>query len=69
MVSDTVWNEVGSPAGFLCVDCLERRLGRCLAPDDFIVEHINEPSPWDTVRLASRKAGLPESVLSGRWPP
>jgi hypothetical protein len=62
-----VWSAAGMPAptvkgfdvsdgDFLCVSCIEKRLGRVLAPADFIKAPINEPSPWDTPRLASRKA-------------
>jgi hypothetical protein len=64
MVTDAVWAAAGMPphvvreynapgGAFLCVSCIEKRLGRALAPTDF---PFNEPSPWDTPRLASRKA-------------
>jgi hypothetical protein len=57
MVRDDVWTAAGIRDGFLCVGCLERRLGRSLAPDDFPDLPINEPGdPWDTPRLAARKA-------------
>ncbi len=45
MVSDALWcsafpsdapcDEYGKPIGQLCFHCLERRLKRCLIPDDF----------------------------------
>lgn len=36
MVHDHVWYEAGmGPRGFLCVGCLEARLGRQLVPADF----------------------------------
>jgi hypothetical protein len=68
MVTAEVWSAAGMPAptirgfgesdgDFLCVGCLETRLGRALVPGDFIKAPINEPSPRDTPRLASRKAG------------
>jgi hypothetical protein len=68
MVTAVVWSAAGMPAptvrgynesdgDFLCVGCLEMRLGRTLLASDFIKASINEPSPWDTLRLASRKAG------------
>jgi hypothetical protein len=46
-----------SDGDFLCVGCIERRLGRMIGPDDFTAAPINEPSPWDTPRSAARKAG------------
>jgi hypothetical protein len=42
---------------FLCIGCLERRLGRQLTPDDFTEVAINELTTWDTPRLADRKLG------------
>jgi hypothetical protein len=44
-----------SGGDFLCVGCLERRLGRTLLASDFTKASINEPSPWDTPRLAIAK--------------
>lgn len=35
MVTSATWQAAGMRRGYLCVDCLERRLGRRLAPDDF----------------------------------
>ena len=66
MVRDSVWKAAGMPAmrgiqplgasGFLCIGCLERRLGRELKPRDFRPGVLlSEPSPWDTERLARRK--------------
>lgn len=62
MVTDEVWHAAMSGesnpfSGYLCIGCLERRLGRELTPADFSDYPINEPSPWDTERLAARKAG------------
>jgi hypothetical protein len=68
MVTDSVWLATGMPehkprpynapgGDFLCVGCLEQRLGRELLPADFTAAPINDPSPGDTPRLASRKAG------------
>jgi hypothetical protein len=66
MVHDEVWEAAGMPPStimayggngdFLCVGCLEVRLGRRLTPADFTKVPINNPTPWDTPRLASRKA-------------
>lgn len=62
MVHEAVWlaagmnlytPEVGS--GFLCVGCIEKRLGRELTHADFPDYPINWPDPWDTPRLAARK--------------
>jgi hypothetical protein len=66
MVVDGVWREAlavgdrpdGGPVGFLCIGCLEARLGRRLVAADFAPLPVNEPSPADTGRLATRK---------GRW--
>jgi hypothetical protein len=69
MVTAEVWSAAEMPVptirgynesdvDFLCVGCLESRLGRTLVPGDFTKVPVNEPSPWDTPRLASRKAGL-----------
>lgn len=66
MVRDKVWAAAGMPPSqirsygetdgdFLCVECLEARLDRRLGPKDFTTAPINEPSPWDTPRLAERK--------------
>jgi hypothetical protein len=65
MVRDTVWEAAGmgrgwghgNASGFLCVGCLEARLGRMLTPADFIDYPINEPHPWDTPRMLARKIG------------
>jgi hypothetical protein len=60
-VHDAVWAAAGMPEnGFLCIGCLERRLGRELTPEDFPDLPVNDParSRWwvqDTARLASRK--------------
>jgi hypothetical protein len=61
MVTDIVWETAGmqammtpGPDQFLCVGCLERRLGRRLGPQDFTRAPINEDDPWKTERLRSR---------------
>jgi hypothetical protein len=46
--------------GFLCIGCLEHRLGRRLTPRDFPSLPINRPHPWKTTRLAAR---LPHSIM------
>lgn len=66
MVTAEVWKAAGMPAptlrrynetdgDFLCIGCLEGRLGRELTAADFTDAPINEPSPWDTPRLQDRK--------------
>lgn len=73
MVTAAVWQAAGMPApiareynasggDFLCVGCLETRLGRRLVSADFTKALINEPSPWDTPRLAVRKSGHRTSI-------
>jgi hypothetical protein len=65
MLRFEVWQEAGG-ARFLCVGCIEARLGRLLCADDFAPPppalpglpeptDLNTPSPWDTPRLADRK--------------
>jgi hypothetical protein len=60
MVKDELWPfENEWPVHhYLCIACLEVRLGRILTPDDFTDADINEPHPWDTARLEARKVGL-----------
>lgn len=56
MVSNDVWKAAGMGEGFLCIGCLEIRLGRTLTAADFPAHlPINDPDPWDTPRLANRK--------------
>lgn len=58
MVHNALWRQAGDVDGFLCVGCLERRIGRQLTPLDFTEFPINWPSEWDTPRLAARKLSL-----------
>ena len=54
MVTDGVWAASAGPDGparYLCIACLEERIGRALGPDDFTDAGINEPSWLDTPRL------------------
>ena len=55
MVRPEVWSKSGLTAGFLCVGCLETRLGRELQAVDFTDAPVNDPTPWDTPRLAVRR--------------
>jgi hypothetical protein len=60
MVKNALWKRAGMTDGFLCIGCLESRLGRRLRPSDFTAAPINDPfDPWNTPRLKSR--------LLGRW--
>jgi hypothetical protein len=56
MVHAHIWAQAGMTDGFLCIGCLERRLGRHLKPDDFRPT-MSKPEPLDTPRLAARKTG------------
>ncbi len=48
----------GPEGYFLCVGCLEARVGRELKPGDFKSFPANLPSPWLTDRLNNRLDGL-----------
>jgi hypothetical protein len=69
MLCGPVWVAAGAPDGDLCVGCVEARLGRPLVPADFAVVAVNEPHPWQSVRLVSRLVGVSEEALAGWWPP
>lgn len=58
MVHHHVWeaaHAVQPPARYLCVGCLEQRLGRRLTPEDFSDYDINAPSWTSSRRLATRQ--------------
>ena len=55
MVEDDIWQKYGS-AHFLCIGCLENRLGRALIADDFMNVPTWEMSP----RLRDRISRLPD---------
>jgi hypothetical protein len=65
MVRPEVWSKSGLTAGFLCVGCLETRLGRVLQAVDFTDAPVNDPVPWDTPRLAVRRRQRRLVPLSG----
>lgn len=48
----------GPDGYFLCIGCLELRIGRMLKPSDFKPFPANRPSPWLTDRLNNRLDGL-----------
>jgi hypothetical protein len=56
MIWASVWEAAGMDGGFLCIGCLEHRLGRTLKRRDFAAVPVNGPKSWDTPRLAARKA-------------
>jgi hypothetical protein len=56
MATSSVWASAGNPEGFLCIHCLERRLGRALTARDFADLPVNWPHPWQTRLLATRLA-------------
>lgn len=54
MVLPAIWAAVGMTVhgGFLCIGCLEKRLGRQLRAADFTVAPINMVGhPWSSARL------------------
>ena len=57
-VRDSVWKKAGiAPmGGCLCIDCLERRIGRRLEPKDFPADDaFNHPDLPGTERLLNRR--------------
>lgn len=67
MVKDSVWFQAARHShtadgdlrlmfgrGFLCIACLEHRLGRQLTRADFTDAPVNDASPWNTALLARR---------------
>lgn len=55
MVHFHLWDDVGAGAGFLCIGCLEARLGRQLNGWDFLPCPLNSlPDYFRSPRLQSR---------------
>ena len=68
MVHDRVWQAAGMGRdGFLCIGCLEARLGRRLWREDFTSAPVNDPDPsyWHSGRLFARLL-VPRSCVHGR---
>lgn len=64
MVKDSVWISARLPLydggpkhTFICIGCLEQRLGRRLTAHDFTDYPINVPSDLMTARLIDRLTG------------
>jgi hypothetical protein len=57
MVHDHLWKLAGMGDGYLCIGCLELRLGHSLCATDFRTGMTNDSS-LDTERLRSRKHAL-----------
>ncbi|BBY09997.1 hypothetical protein [Mycobacterium marseillense] len=55
-VDEVLWATAGHPSGFLCIGCLEGRLGRALTPDDFADDERAEQARRPTSpRLRQRR--------------
>jgi hypothetical protein len=66
MVRGAVWRDAGDVDGYLCIGCLELRLGRVLTPQDFPPLGANDDDPCDSVRLRTRKgSGRAVTALYG----
>jgi hypothetical protein len=52
MIHDHLWATAGGIQGFLCIGCLEIRLGRQLTAADFSLTGVNDLSIADTQRFA-----------------
>ena len=71
MVQDHVWSagmpvqEVMSYTDYLCIGCIEARLGRELTAADFSDVPINQPSSWHSLRLNARLSGAERVALAG----
>jgi hypothetical protein len=66
MVHDELWAKAGMKNGFLCVGCLEQRLGRELIAGDFVNNFIqNDPDfSLHTPRLRSRLTSGGKSAVN-----
>ena len=68
MVHDALWRAAGNVRGYLCIGCLERRLGRQLVAADFTDAVVNRLEHWHAPRLAAALArGAAEPDALG-WP-
>jgi hypothetical protein len=58
MVHDAVWKAAGAPDGYLCIGCLETRLGRTLSASDFTAAPVNDPWSSRSDRLVDRLTAI-----------
>ena len=71
LVHDRIWRQAGMTAArgsFLCVGCLELRLGRELQGEDFKDSFTNRPQRQDSPRLADRKSRKDWSASESQGP-
>jgi hypothetical protein len=67
MFRDETWSAAGMPhRGYLCIGCLQRRLGRELTGDDFTDALVNDPQIADDVKAWSWRTPRLTAVLFGR---
>jgi hypothetical protein len=55
MISDELWHQAGGECDWLCVGCVEQRLGRELESEDFPALPVNDDADTDSVLLRLRK--------------
>lgn len=65
MVLPKVWKAAGLAPddGYMCIGCLEHRIGRRLSPTDFTDAPINDLNAWNTPKLMARIIGLSDAEL------
>jgi hypothetical protein len=67
MVHDEIWSAAGMPPrGYLCIGCLQRRLGRELTRDDFTDALVNDPQIADDVKAWSWRTPRLTAILFGQ---
>jgi hypothetical protein len=75
MVNNVIWTMASTatdrPAQFLCIGCLETRLGRRLYPIDFTSAPVNKVDESTSPRLRSRLLNIPDdcaAAMTGDYP-
>jgi hypothetical protein len=64
MVHGRVWEAANADGvEYLCVACLERRLGRLLTPRDFADVNVNQRAVWASDRLIDRMGPVRDPEL------
>jgi hypothetical protein len=61
MLTEDLWDGFNIPIGELCVECVEKRLGRELTPADFADVPANGPDAPASALLRSRREVPPQS--------